>query len=243
MIVHKHKQGSRDWLDARAGIPTSSQFHKILTPTGKPSAQATDYMHELIAERIMKRPLEQYVSWAMERGGQLESEAVASYEFDRDIDTQPVGLITDDRNRWGASPDRLVGEDGLLEVKCPTAGVHVGYLLMRPVDKRYYPQLQGQLWITEREWVDILSYHPEMPRALVRVERDEKYLQLLAGAVRTFSAELEEKWDKLRTELRISEAPDESYREDLELQLSDALVGQPQPVAQAVEGGEDLFGP
>ena len=207
MTVHDVKQGGSDWLRLRAGIPTASEFLKIITPTGKASSQANRYCCDLIAERILGRPLESYVSLAMERGSELESEAIAAYEFERSLDTYVVGFVTDDEQRWGASPDRLVGDDGLLEVKCPDAGVHVGYLLMRPADRKYYPQIQGQLWITGRKWVDIMSYHPEMPRAIVRVERDEEYLQLLSQAVTCFSRSLDSVWSDLKESLSGEDAP------------------------------------
>ncbi len=218
MIVHDVKQGSTDWLRLRAGIPTASEFLKIITPTGKASSQAARYCCDLIAERILGRPLESYVSLAMERGSELESEAISAYEFERELDTFIVGFVTDKLGRWGASPDRLVGEDGLLEVKCPDAGVHVGYLLMRPADRKYYPQIQGQLWITGRKWVDIFSYHPEMPRAIVRVERDEDYLGLLSKAVTSFSQNLDAVWSDLRESLGVEPKADDP----LELQPEDA---------------------
>ena len=221
MIVHDVKQGGADWLRLRAGIPTASAFYKIITPTGKVSSQADRYRCDLIAERILGRPLEAYVSFAMERGSELEDEAFSAYEFERALDTFEVGFVTDDLGRWGASPDRLVGDDGLLEVKCPDAGVHVGYLLMRPADRKYYPQIQGQLWITGRKWVDIMSYHPQMPRAIVRVERDDEYLELLSKAVASFSQSLDDAWSGLRESLGIEPKADDP----LELQQSEAVLG------------------
>jgi len=218
MIVHDVKQGGAEWLRLRAGIPTASEFHQIFTPTGKTSSQADRYRCDLIAERILGRPLESYVSFAMERGSELEDEAFSAYEFERSLDTFEVGFVTDKLGRWGASPDRLVGDDGLLEVKCPDAGVHVGYLLMRPADRKYYPQIQGQLWITGRKWVDIMSYHPEMPRAIVRVERDEEYLELLSKAVTDFSQHLDSAWLYLREIVGVEPKADDP----LELHQSDA---------------------
>ena len=208
MIVHDVKQGSPEWLKLRAGIPTASEFHQVITPTGKPSGQAKRYCCDLLAERILGEPLEKYVTRAMERGSELESEAMYAYEFERDLDTQAVGFISDDGEQfgYGASPDRLVGDDGLLEIKCPGPGVHVGYLLLQPADRNYYPQLQGQLWITGRKWVDIMSYHPDIPRAIVRVERDVPYIKVLASAVTGFSEHLESKWVQLQKDLSLNGA-------------------------------------
>jgi YqaJ-like recombinase protein len=193
MIVHDVAQGTTEWLALRAGIPTASQFDNILTPGGKPCtpAKTERFLHKLLAERIMGHPITEAVSHWMGRGNAMEAEAVSYYEGIRDLDTVRVGLVTNDARTIGASPDRFVGEDGLLEIKVPAEHTHVAYLLTRAVDAEYAPQVQGQLWVTGRAWLDILSYHPEMPPALIRVERDEKYITILSRAVETFSEALE----------------------------------------------------
>ena len=192
MIIHDCVQGTSEWLYLRAGIPTASSFDRILTPSGRVSQSAEKYMYELLAERIMRHPIQQFTSSWMERGSDMELEAVRGYEFQYDIDTVPVGFITDDAHRIGASPDRLVGDNGLLEIKVPSEGIHVSYLLKSGTAYEAYKiQCQGQLWVSEREWVDILSYHPEIPEALIRIERDEKLIQVLEKLVRAFSIELE----------------------------------------------------
>lgn len=199
MIVHNVLQGTSEWLALRAGIPTASDFDRIITKSGKPSTQAEKYMHKLLAERMMGRPVVEHVSYWMGRGNQMEAEAVSYYEQMRDLDTERVGFVTDDARTIGASPDRFVGVDGLLEIKVPAEHTHVGYLLKHAVDAEYYPQVQGQLWVTERAWADILSYHPEMPPALVRVERDEKFIGVLSAAVRAFAGALEDMAAQART--------------------------------------------
>jgi hypothetical protein len=199
MILYRDiQQGSAAWLELRAGIPTASQFHRILTPSGKPSAQATDYLHGLLAERMMGHPLVEHVSLWMQRGADLEGEAVTFYEFQRETTTERLGFVTNDAGTIGASPDRLVGDDGLLEIKVPKDSTHVGYLLAEPVDQAYYPQIQGQLWIAERQWLDVLSYHPEMPPALIRVARDEAYIAKLSAAIEAFAASLAQHAQVLR---------------------------------------------
>ena len=191
MIIHDTIQGSTEWLQLRAGIPTASCFDMIITPQGRPSKQWERYMHTLLAERIMKRPVVEFVSTWMARGNQMEAEAVAFYESMRELDTDRIGFLTNDLGTIGASPDRFVGDEGLLEIKAPKEHVHIEYLLKKSVDSAYYPQVQGQLWISGRKWLDILSYSPELPPALIRVERDEEYLAKLAVAVEEFSDELE----------------------------------------------------
>lgn len=194
MIVHYDViQGSKQWLRLRAGIPTASGFDNIITPTGKKSGSAEKYMHHLLAERILGRPEVEYVSTWMDRGSATEAEAIAYYELERDLDTVKVGFVTNDDKTIGASPDRFVGDEGLLEVKVPKPATHVAYLLKKPVDAAYFPQVQGQLWVTGRKWLDILSFHPEMPNEIVRVERDEEYIAKLEALVTSFSEELEAK--------------------------------------------------
>jgi hypothetical protein len=192
MIVHDEIiQGTTAWLKLRAGIPTASCFDMILTPKGKPSTSADRYLYELLAERILGRPIVKAVTTWMDRGSQTEAEAVAYYESLRDLDTKKIGFVTNDAGSIGASPDRLVGADGLLEIKVPKESTHVGYLLNGTVGDTYWPQLQGQLWIAERKWVDIMSYSPDMPEVVIHVERDEAYIEKLAATVTAFSGELE----------------------------------------------------
>jgi hypothetical protein len=192
VIIHDEIiQGTTAWLKLRAGIPTASCFDMILTPKGKPSTSAERYLYELLAERILGRPIVKAVTTWMDRGSQTEAEAVAYYESLRDLDTKKIGFVTNDAGSIGASPDRLVGADGLLEIKVPKESTHVGYLLNGTVGDTYWPQLQGQLWIAERAWVDIMSYSPDMPEAVIRVERDGEYIHKLACAVTAFSSELE----------------------------------------------------
>lgn len=191
MVIHDVIQGTTEWLALRAGIPTASCFDRIVTKSGKPSTQAEKYLHRLLAERIMGHPVTEFVSAHMARGSDLEADARSYYEGIRECDVVKVGFVTNDERTIGASPDALVGTDGLLELKVPAEHTHVAYLLTSAVDSEYYPQVQGQLWITERKWLDIMSYHPEMPPAIVRVERDEKYIATLRAGVESFSRDLE----------------------------------------------------
>src|SRR5689334_10779581 len=116
-------QYSEEYDRLKLGMPTSSHFHKIITPQGKPSKQWREYACVLIAERILQRKIEFYNSPAMERGLIVEAEAADWYEFDQDVTVQRIGFITDDNRTIGCSPDRLVGDDGLLEIKAPLNNV------------------------------------------------------------------------------------------------------------------------
>ena len=164
-IYHDVAQYSEAYDRLKLGIPTSSNFHKIITPQGKPSKQWREYACVLIAERLLQQRIEFYNSPAMERGLIVEAEAADWYEFDQEVITQRVGFITDDDHTMGCSPDRLVGEDGLLEIKAPLPHTQVEYWISGKLNERFWPQLQGQLYITQRSWVDILCWHDVLPQA------------------------------------------------------------------------------
>lgn len=200
MIRFDMEQGSVEWSLVRMGIPTASNFDRILTPTGKPSAQAADYLRDLIAERMLGAPIDAPKTAWMQRGNELEGEAICFYEFERDVAIERVGFLMDDAGTRGASPDGMVGDDGLVEIKCPSPSVHVGYLLGRGVDKAYFSQIQGQLLVSGRAWTDIVSYHPlvhRLPPAIVRVERDEDYIAKLSVALDEFAALLRRECEHL----------------------------------------------
>jgi len=191
-------QGSVDWELVRLGRPTSSQFHRLITATGKASTSAEGYLNELLAEWAIGEPCHDFKSDAMMRGTELEQEAADYYEYEYDVTLQKVGFVTTNDGRIGCSPDRLVGNEGLLEIKNPLAPKHVGYLRGTPADD-YKVQFQGQLYVCdEREWVDLLSYNPVMPRALVRCVRDEQFQSALYEIMEPFLDRLDAEKEKLR---------------------------------------------
>lgn len=199
MIRYDMPQGSEAWVQARLGIPTASSFDSILTRSGKPSASATKYRARLLAEWWLGYPLEtaQQIE-AMERGKRLEPEARALYELQRDEDVDIVGFCVRDDGLVGCSPDGLVGEDGGLELKCPLIHTHMVYLIEpNELIADYYHQLQGCLYVTGRSWWDIVSYNPELPPVIQRVERDDKYITALDSALAAFVPALEEAQQRL----------------------------------------------
>jgi hypothetical protein len=201
MILHDCQQGSERWHRLRLGIPTASCFSKIVTPGGKLSKQSDGYRHRLLAEWLYGAPLEDpestYRSEWMQRGNDLEESAVHAYEFQTGNVTEKVGFVTNDEINLGCSPDRLVGETGLLEIKVPAPPTHVGYMLTGSIEQEYTPQLQGQLLLTGRKWVDVTSYCPPFPLVIIRVERDSPYQTLLAEALEQFVRELLAARDRL----------------------------------------------
>jgi hypothetical protein len=185
------RQGSEAWLRARLGIPTASAFGRIITAkTLKPSAQAPKYLCEKLGERLTGFPADSYSDTEMDRGGAMEASAVAWYEFERGVLTRKSGLCLLNNRKAGASVDRFVGEDGILEVKCPMATQHLMALLEYD-DAEHRIQCQGQLMITQRKWVDRLSYFPGLPPALHRFERDEEAISAIMTEVALFIDALE----------------------------------------------------
>lgn len=173
MIIHTCEQRSQDWYALRAGIPTASEFSRLITSDGTRSKSADGYALTLAGEMFAGKTLDTFegTSWT-ERGREMEDEAIRRYQFDRDLDVDPVGFVTDDAKRTGCSPDGFVGKDGLVEVKCLKAENHIKAILYFQKHGRcptdYVQQTQGQLWICERLWCDLIFYHPELPLLVIK---------------------------------------------------------------------------
>lgn len=193
-------QGSDEWRAVRAGVLTTSCFAKLLTKKKlELSEQSHDYIARLVAETILGVPLDDVSSGFMERGTDLERKAVLWYEVTRDVETEVAGFLLRDDRRVGCSPDRLVGEDGGLEIKVPAAHTHCGYLIdPERLVLEYRHQVQGSLWLTGRKWWDLLSYNPELPSLVKRVEPDATYFAALDVAVPDFLARLDAAVEKVR---------------------------------------------
>ena len=183
MIILTDEQGSPEWLASRLGRPSASMFSHLITTSGKPSSSAKKYIAEMVAERLTGRSKPFYTNEHMERGNFLEPEAREAYEFITDLEVVETGFILHDSEEFGCSPDGLVANDGGLEIKCPSDGVHAGYLIDGKVPTKYYQQVQGCMWVTGRDWWDFMSYHPEMPHLLVRMERNEEFIEAMATEV------------------------------------------------------------
>lgn len=184
------RQGSKQWIQARAGLPTASRFDSIMTPKKRELASARHkYKFQLAAEWLLGVTLDDELElpW-LTRGKAMQAEAVNWYELVKDVAVTEIGFALSDCGRYGASPDYLVGDDGLTEIKCPAAAQHVAHLLMDP--NEHAVQVQGQLLVTGRQWCDVLSYCPGLPAACVRYTRDEEMIGQLAGCLDTFCGEL-----------------------------------------------------
>jgi len=172
-------QKSLEWFEARRGLPTCSRFDKIVTPAkGEPSKSQEVLINELIAESIC--PPDQgfikphFISPEMEYGMKLEAEARCRYEFDHAgaMPIREVGFVLHDSRAFGGSPDALVGDVGGVELKCPLASTHVGYIREGVLPKEYRCQVHGYLIVTGREWWDFYSYCRNFPPFYLRVVRD-----------------------------------------------------------------------
>lgn len=197
-------QGSIEWLAARVGKVTASRVADVIatTKTGYGASRA-NYMAELIAERLTGQPAERYSNAAMAHGTATEPEARDLYAFMVDAEVEQVGLIEHPIiDMTGASPDGLVGADGLVEIKCPNTATHIETLLGQTVPAKYVTQMQWQMACTGRQWCDFASYDPRLPESMrifiQRVERDEEYIAWLETEVTKFLTELDEKVAALR---------------------------------------------
>lgn len=198
MISHDAPQGTPEWMAARCGIPSASRFDMIVTTKGEPSKQAQKYLYQLAGERVSGKTEETYQNAAMQRGIEMEAEAVALYEMLRFKTTEVGVCYPDEKKLVAASPDRLVGNDGLLEVKNPLIYTHVGYLLEGTLPMDYFQQVQGQLYVTGRKWCDFMSNYGGLPPLIIRVERDEKFITALDSELKKFCAELAIVTEKIR---------------------------------------------
>ena len=198
--VIEAEQRSAEWFAARAGKLTGSKAWLVsdFLKSGKESAARRDYRLQLVCERLTGRPQEDgdgFVNAAMMRGIELEPEARAAYEFYRDATVDGVGFIPHPSIAdTGASPDGLVGEDGLVEIKCPAVATHIETLLSPSIPEKYFLQMQWQMACTGRQWCDFASYDPRLPESMRlfvdRVKRDDAAIAAIEKDVADFLSEV-----------------------------------------------------
>lgn len=192
------EQGTPEWHAERCGKVTASRIADMLSKTKSGwSASRANYKAQLVAERLTGIVAESYSNAAMQWGTDTEPDAVAAYAFYHGVDPEPVGFVPHpDIAMSGASPDRLVGSDGLVEIKCPNTATHIETLLGGSVPGKYRLQMQWQMACTGRQWCDFVSFDPRMPedmRLFVRrMERCPETIAEIAKEVRAFIAEIDE---------------------------------------------------
>lgn len=202
------EQHSPEWYAARIGKVTGSRVADLMarTKTGYGASRA-NYMAELICERLTGTQAERYVSAEMQRGTDTEPLARAAYVFLRDQQVEECGFVEHPSiASFGASPDGLVGADGLVEIKCPNTATHIDYLLNDEVPGKYQTQMQAQMACTGRYWCDFVSFDPRLPDAMQlyvrRIRRDDLYIATMEKEISAFLAELASKVDSLRQKYR-----------------------------------------
>ena len=197
------EQGSQDWHAARLGCVTASRVADVVakTKSGYSAARQT-YLGQLLSERLTGIPTETFQNAAMRWGSDMEAFGVEAYEAVTGLETFQAGFLFHPNLAYaGASPDRLVVPDGLVEVKCPTTSTHIETLLKGEVPERYQIQMQWQMACTGRAWCDFVSFDPRLPEAyqlfIQRLPRDAERIVFLEQEVALFLEELEAKLDAL----------------------------------------------
>lgn len=190
MRVIDCEQGTIEWHLARSGKATASEFHTVLAK-GKSAPESKTrrtYMLKLAGEILTGEPATSFQSAAMQRGKDMEAEARDYYAFLAPSPVQRVGFL--DAGNYGCSPDALVGDDGLLEIKTAEPHILIAHHLSGNFPAEHRAQCQGALWVTGRSWLDLLIYWPRVEPFLIRVTPDADYIAELAKEVDRFNTEL-----------------------------------------------------
>jgi len=196
----EYPQGSDEWQAIRAGKVTASKITDIMAKlkSGKPSAGRTTYMGQLIVERLTGVKSDSFSNAAMQWGIETEPQARAAYEFLNDVEVEQIAFMDHALiSQAGMSPDGLVGDDGMLEIKCPNTATHIDMLISQKIPKKYIDQMQWQMACSSRKWCDFMSFDPRMPERLnkliIRIERDDAYIEEMAVEVIKFNEEINDK--------------------------------------------------
>lgn len=197
MEIYNFEQRTPEWYEIRKGLMTASKSSTIQA-NGK---GLETYILEIMAEYYSSAEKESYTNDAMQRGIELESEARLTYEIETNCKVDEVGFVVYN-NYFGASPDGFVGDDGLLEIKCPTDKTYLELLLNGDIKKEYYDQMQGQMLATNRQWTDYFVYNPNFEKSFVlkRVQRDDEVINKILQGIKKGS-ELIEKINKAMKEV------------------------------------------
>jgi len=193
MIISPHTQQSIEWHNERIGLITGSMFKEIITTKGMPTVDSrrTKYMEELAGEIITGRPTKRYVSAPMKAGTEKEDEARLLYEMIKGVDVQTVGLCyKDEQKLFGASPDGLVGLSGGFETKNAEPATQIMRFRTNWNGMEHFQQVQGGIFICEREWWDLQSYCESMRPIIIRFYRNEPFIKKLDQALNQFHEEL-----------------------------------------------------
>lgn len=191
------EQGTDAWRELRLGHVTASSVADIMAKGKLGEAESRrKYKMRIVAERLTKMGQESYMNAAMEWGVEQEPYARMAYEVAAEVLVDKTGFWHHPTIDWvGVSPDGLVGDDGLVEIKCPNTTTHLDYIDDDKVPAKYFKQIQCQLWVTGRQWCDFVSFDPRLPHStqlfIKRCERDEEFIAEMETEVRNFLTEVE----------------------------------------------------
>lgn len=192
------EQNSPEWIEARLGVVTASQFATVMA-TGRGGGESKTrrtYMLKLIGERLTGEPADNFTNGHMERGHAMEPAARDAYAFVSGETPELIGFVRS--GDIGASPDALVGDDGLMEIKTKLPHLQLDVLLKNEIPSEHTAQIQGQLWVCEREWVDFVSYWPGLPVFVKRAFRDEEFISKLTSSVLEFVDQMHNLEEQIR---------------------------------------------
>lgn len=202
------QQRTEEWYQARLGKVTASRIADIIAKTqkGAYTQKRADYMNELLCERLTGQREEKYTSSVMQRGTELEEQARQMYELESARDVSEIAFVPHPRIPMsGASPDGLIEEEGLIEIKCPKTATHLAFLENKQPKFEYICQMQWQMACTGRKWCDFVSYDDRLPENLayhsVHIPRDDDFIRSLEQEVEKFLAELEQKMTHIQENL------------------------------------------
>lgn len=197
-------QGTDDWHQLRLGKVTASRMADVLSK-GKSgeSASRKNYRIELVAHRLTGKPSESFTNAAMEWGTATEPLARVAYELHTSENVDQVAFVDHPTIEWfGCSPDGLVQDTGLVEIKCPNTTTHLDWMDDGKVPSKHIPQMMAQMACTDRDWCDFVSYDPRLPEDLrlfvVRLNRDQEYIDSMEVEVKRFLDEVEMTINKLK---------------------------------------------
>ena len=202
-MIEMMEQGTDEWFAMRIGKVTASRVADVIAKTKSGYSSSRDnYMAQLVCERLTGQKGESFTNAAMQHGTETEPLARLAYEVSQNVLVDQVGFVPHPSIKMaGASPDGLVGDDGLIEIKCPNTATHIETLLSETVPTKYFTQMQFQMACTGRQWCDFVSFDNRLPAELQlfvkRVPRDEMYIKLMEAEIVQFLAELDDKINKL----------------------------------------------
>lgn len=194
MQIFNCEQGTDEWFECRKGIPTASNFATVMAKgDGKTRSK---YMRRLAGEILTGELAEQFSNVHTERGNAMEDEARQMYAFLESAEIHRVGFIRNGEK--GASPDSLVGNNGGLEIKTALADIQIDRLERDRLPPEHKAQVQGNIWLSEREWWDFVSYSPRLPVLTIRVFRDDAYIAEMSKEIDAFNDELAALVERIR---------------------------------------------